>query len=203
MSKRGAAEGVAFGESRGGEVDAPEQLARLKHVLVVAGDEIERRDFALAFAAWPKRVGALKRRGERDHGACGQRHADVSADGRRVIDLERHEKRVAAQLEKRRSGPCGGSREALELGDGAGRRDFQSVSVGLERGPAERLEVDQGVGFDLRRRVEPRSAGKPGIAVVPLGNLVEGFRPLDLGNGVQIHGLSLMIPTPSGGANMP
>ena len=77
------------------------------------------------------------------------------------------------------------------------------VSAGLERRPAERLEIDQGVGGDLRCRVQPGSAGKPRIAIVPLGNFVEGFRPLDFGNGVQIHGLSLMIPTPSGDANMP
>jgi hypothetical protein len=32
---------------------------------------------------------------------------------------------------------------------------------------------------------------------MPFGNLVDGFRALDVGNGVQIHGRSLIIPTPS------
>ena len=144
-------------------------------------------DLARLAALRPQRVDAFERGSERDHGAGRQRHADIPADGRRVVDLERHQQRVAAQFQQRRRGPVGGRLELLELGDRAGRGDFKSVGGQLERRPAQRLEIDQRVGGDLRRREQPGAAGKIGITRLPPGNFVGGGRALDLGNGVQIH----------------
>ena len=43
MGQRGAVRGEALAERAGGEMDVAQQLARLKHIGVVAGDEVDRR----------------------------------------------------------------------------------------------------------------------------------------------------------------
>ena len=187
MGERVAAKGKALLECAGGKMNAAQQLARFEHVHMVAGDEVERRDLARLAPLRPQRVDAFERSSERDHGAGRQRHADIPADGRRVVDLERHQQRVAAQFQQRRRGPVGGRLELLELGDRAGRGDFKSVGGQLERRPAQRLEIDQSVRGDLWRREQPSAAGKIGITRLPPGNFVGGGGALDRGNGVEVH----------------
>ena len=48
MGQRGAMRGEALMERAGGDMDVAQELARLQHVGVVAGDEVDRRHFARA-----------------------------------------------------------------------------------------------------------------------------------------------------------
>ena len=187
MGERVAAKSKALLECAGGKMNAAQQIARLEHVDVVAGDEVERGDLARLARLRPQRADALERSSERDHGASRQRHADIPADGRRVVDLERHQQRVGTQFQQRRRAPVGGRLELLELGDRAGRGDFKSVRGQLERRPAQRLKIDQSMRGDLWRREQPSAAGEIGITGLPPRNFVGGGRALNRGNGVQIY----------------
>ena len=48
MGQRGAMRGEALMQCAGGDVDVAQELARLQHVGVVAGDEVDCRHLALA-----------------------------------------------------------------------------------------------------------------------------------------------------------
>ena len=105
MGERGAMRGEALVQRARGDMDVAQELARLQHVGVVAGDEVDGRHFTRAPIAGQQRVAGLERRGERHHRACRQRHADIAADRRRVPDLERGEKGAGAELKQRRRDP--------------------------------------------------------------------------------------------------
>ena len=60
-----------------------------------------------------------------------------------------------------------GGGEVIQLGDLAGRGDFETVGGHAQRRPVQRIEIDQGVGRELRLGKQPGAAGEPGIAVAP------------------------------------
>ena len=64
MRKRGSAEREALGKRLSREMDAAEQLTGPQHVLVVAGHEIDRRNFAWLSVPGPQRIDSLQRRGQ-------------------------------------------------------------------------------------------------------------------------------------------
>src|SRR5258708_15762211 len=96
-------------------MDRAQQFALPQHVLVVPGDEIDDWDLMRLAIARPQRADALESRRKRDHGAGGQRHADVAADGRGVPDLERHQERVDAVTEQGNRPPFGGALESMQI----------------------------------------------------------------------------------------
>src|SRR6202043_2271224 len=101
-------------------IDLPQQIAKLEHVALVAGDEVGCGYLALAAVGLPDRADAIERRRERDHGTCRQRHADVAADGRGLPDLEGGEKGAAALVDQGRGEPVRRTGERIELCDRAG-----------------------------------------------------------------------------------
>ena len=144
-----------------------------------------------AAAARPQRAGTLKRRGERDHRPRGQRHADVAADGRRVPDLERGEKRVAAL-----------ARAAASALHAAGpQSDRARRSCRSRRSPVRRPRP--------RARASPASRGRSGCRARAAarrtarfrrqarhsrratGDLVRRGRPLHGLDGGEVHGAAL------------
>ena len=164
MGERGAMRGEALVQRAGGDVDVAQELARLQHVGVVAGDEVDGRDLARGAVARQKRVAGLERGGERHHRASRQRHADIAADRRRVPDLERGEKGAGAELKQRRRDPVGRRLEMVQFGDGAGRRDIEACLRRLKRRPLQGPKIDERVSRDLRGGEQPGAPGKPGIA---------------------------------------
>ena len=79
MGQRGAVRGEAFAERAGGEMDVAQQLARLKHIGVVAGDEVDRRPLRAGAHRGQEGVAGFECGGVRHHRACRQRHADIAA----------------------------------------------------------------------------------------------------------------------------
>ena len=126
MGQRGAVRGEALVQRAGGDVDVAQELARLQHVGVIAGNEVDCRHLALAPVARQKRVAGFECGRECDHRPCRQGHADIAADRRRVPDFERGEKGAGAELKERRGDPVGRRLEMVQLGDGAGRRDIEA-----------------------------------------------------------------------------
>ena len=61
-------------------------------------------------------------------------------------------------------------------------------SEGLERGPLERLEIDERVDVDLGFRKEPGAAGKPGKSGFPGGDLLRASGAANSIYCVQVHG---------------
>ena len=68
-------------------------------------------------------------------------------------------------------------------------------SEGLERGPVERLEIDERVDVDLGFRKQPGTSGKPGKSGFPGGDLLRASGAANSIDGVQIHGWQ---PSPKG-----
>jgi 2-iminobutanoate/2-iminopropanoate deaminase len=131
---------------------------------VVAGDELDHRHQARVAVTRPQRADAFQRSREGDHGTRRQGHADVSADGRGVPDLEGGEQGVAALLEERHGVPFGRPPEGEQLRNTAGRGDLQARRRHGERRPAEAIEVDQRVSRELRLGEQPSASGEPGVA---------------------------------------
>jgi hypothetical protein len=168
-------------------MDAAQQLSRREDVHVVAGDEVDSGHVARRRAARPQRVGALKRDGQRDHRPGRQRHADVSADGGGIPDLERGQECLAALAQQRQCAPFRRAGEPVELRDTAGRCDVEPGGARRERRPTQLLEVDQRIGCDLRLGEQPGAAREPGVAIAPFNDLIGRCRTLHLGDGVEIH----------------
>ena len=192
MGERGAAEGEALLERAGGKMDAAQQLARLEHVRVVAGDEIERgqpcaasRPEATAYSCLPAPPSA------RSSAPAGNdmQILPPTVAAFQILNESAARGSTASTAAPRSTRPAPGIARARRS-----CRSRQSPAVGreLERRPAQRLKIDQRVGGDLRRREQPSPAGQPSVALAPLGNLVGRGGALDLGNGVQIHGRRLV-----------
>src|SRR3989442_4451666 len=94
--QRNLAERRTTPQGRERDLDLPQQIARRECVALVAGDEIGDGNFSLTATGLPDRADTVERRGERDHRARRQRHADVAADGCSLPDLEAGKKRAAA-----------------------------------------------------------------------------------------------------------
>ena len=173
-----------------GQQERAQQLAWRQHVRVVAGHEIDDRDLSRLAAPRPEGADALERRRQRDHRPRRQRHADVPAHRRLVPDLERREERPAALAEQRGRLPVGRrlGAELIELHHLAGGGDLQTLLRGDQRGPVERLQVDERVHVDLGLREQPGPAGQPGKSGFPGGDLLRAGGSTNAIDGVQVHG---------------
>src|SRR5882724_175984 len=129
MCQREAPEGIGFFERGCGEADAAQKLAWRKDISLISSYEIHHRHFAWFSTARPERANTLQGRRKRNHWTCWQRHADVSADGGFVPDLERGQKRTAAFAQEPRRCPLGWRAfyELIKLDDFTRGRNFQSV----------------------------------------------------------------------------
>jgi len=142
MGQRGAVRGEALAERAGGEMDVARQLARLKHIGVVAGDEVDRRPLRAGAHRGQEGVAGFECGGERHHRACRQRHADIAADRSGVPDLERGKKGAGAELKQGRRGPFRRRLETIQLGDGAGRGNVETgVGSGKQGQRSERRSM--------------------------------------------------------------
>ena len=67
------------------------------------------------------------------------------------------------------------------------------VSLAVSAGQREGLEIDQGIGVNLRLRKEPRSAGEPRIAVTPMADFVGRRRSFHFGYRIKVHGAASYV----------
>ena len=118
--------------------------------------------------------------------------------------LNEAEKRPATLAEQRRRRPVGRRLvdELIEFHHPAGGGDLQAVLRRSERGPIERLEIDERVDVDLGFRKQPGTSGKPGESGFPGGDLlraggsansiycvqVHGWQPLHRGERIEVSG---------------
>ena len=78
--------------------------------------------------------------------------------------------------------------ELIELHHLARGGDLQAVLRSVERGPVERLEIDERVDVDLGFRKQPGTSGKPGKSGFPGGDLLRAGGATNSIDGVQVHG---------------
>ncbi len=177
----------ALDERRRRNVDAAQEFAGFEIVAERAFDEIDHGNLPLAAVRRPDGADTVERGGERNHGACRQRHAQIAANRRHVPDLERCQKRAAALINQRRRGPFDRRGDAVELRDGAGTGDFEAGRAHAQRLPAELGQIDKPAEFGLRLGKQPGAAADPGIARAPLRQRLARLRLRPFGDGVQIQ----------------
>ncbi len=114
---------------------------------------------------------ASSARGERDHRPCRQREAEIAADRGGVPDLERAEQGAAALPHERCRDPGRRQVQAVELREGAGCGENQTVRVDRVRRPREAREVNEAPRFILRLGVQPCPAREARVAGPPRGQV--------------------------------
>ncbi len=143
MSQRYSAKARSLAQRGSRQLDASEQIARLQHILMVAGDEILDRHAALGAVAIQNLANAFERDRQRNHRTRRQRHADIAADGGCVPDFERRQERAAALADQRRSGPIRRRGQGDELGNLASGGNLEALIADGQRLPAKPVQIDQ------------------------------------------------------------
>jgi len=88
MCQSEASKGKGFFQRGCWQINAAQELSGRENIGMVAGDKFNHGYFTAISTARPKRTNAFQRRGEGNHRACRERHADIPAHRGFIPDLE-------------------------------------------------------------------------------------------------------------------
>ena len=199
VGQREPAERRAGPQRMGRDVQRADQFPGRQGVAAVARDKFRHRLAAHGPAGAVDLGDGVQRRAQGNDRPGRQRGGDVAAHRRQVPDLERGDKRVAGgphQLQRvpvaRQRGVLG---QGVELGDGAGRGEFDAVFAHGDRLPPRGGDVQQPGQRLGSVGKEHGAAGEPGVAVAVVVRVGGGDHRLD---GVHVHaGTSCVMAWPA------